>query len=286
MTERSITAVANYHCEVGENPLWNEGEGRVYWEDIDTGRLFWLQHDTLEHRCFHQGDVVGGFTFQADGRLLLFEVDRISLLDPVNGERTILRERIDPDMRRFNDVIADPEGRVYAGTIGRTDESGGVYRVDLDGSVTCLWKGSGCANGMGFSVDLKRFYWTCSTLRQIFVFDYDRTSGGLDGRRVLYTAREGEGTPDGMAVDENDEIWTARWDGHAVLRLSPDGRLLERVPLPVAKVSSVAFGGPARDVLYVTTAGGRAGAAGDDGALYRMAAGVRGRAEFRSKIGL
>src|SRR4030095_9985101 len=128
-----------------------------HWLDIDTGRLFRADHGTLEHECFFRGDKVGGFTFQEDGSLLLFESDRIALLDPA-GRRRVLVEGIDPDMTRFNDVIAHPEGRVYAGTIGRSRESGGLYRVDRDLSVKRLWQGTGCANGMGFTGDLTRFY--------------------------------------------------------------------------------------------------------------------------------
>jgi D-xylonolactonase len=285
MSTGEIREVANYHCLVGENPLWNDRDGRVYWEDIDSGRLFWARHDNLEHRCFYQGEVVGGFTFQEDDSLLLFEADRISRLDLASGERTVLRTGIDPDMQRFNDVIADPEGRVYAGTIGKTDESGGLYRIDLDGSVTCLWKGTGCANGMGFSVDLRRFYWTCSTARQLYVCDYARGTGALERRRTLYAAPPDEGTPDGLAVDENDQLWSARWDGQAVLRISPDGRLLDRIELPVPKVSSVTFGGPELDTLYVTTAGGWERDTAN-GTLYRLPAGVRGRPGYRSRIGL
>jgi sugar lactone lactonase YvrE len=283
---RPITPVANYQCQVGENPLWNERDGRVYWEDIDTGRLFWARHDTLEHRCFYTGDVVGGFTLQADGSLLLFEADRISVLDPESGVRRVLRSGIDPDMKRFNDVIADPEGRVFAGTIGQSVNSGGLYRVDRDGSIRCLFKDTGCANGMGFSTDLSRFYWTCSTKRCIYAFDYDRGSGELENRRVLYQAHPSEGLPDGLAVDERDDLWSARWDGSSVLRISPDGRMLERIEFPVKRVSSVAFGGPERDTLYVTTAGAGWDGPGDDGTLYRMPAGVRGRPEFRSRIGI
>lgn len=285
MPSREVQEVANYHCLVGENPLWNERDGRLYWEDIDSGRLFWVRHDSLEHRCFYRGDVLGGFTFQEDDQLLLFEADRFVSLDPSSGERRLLRAGIDADMRRFNDVIADPEGRVYAGTIGQTDESGGLYRVDLDGSITCLWKGTGCSNGMGFSTDLRRFYWTCSTTRKIFVCDYDRATGALERRRIFYDAPREEMTPDGLAIDENDVLWSARWDGHAVLRLSPDGRLLDRIELPVAKVSSVAFGGPERDTLYVTTAGGWEPDT-LNGALFRLPAGVRGRPGFRSRIQL
>src|SRR6476659_5047719 len=126
MTEPVIVPVANYHCQVGENPLWNDSDVRIYWEDIDTGRLFRADHATLAHECFYKGEVVGGFTFQEDDKLLLFEADRIAVLDPDTGKRRVIKEGIDSDMVRFNDVIADPEGRVFAGTIGRTDESGGL----------------------------------------------------------------------------------------------------------------------------------------------------------------
>jgi D-xylonolactonase len=285
MRERSVVAVANYHCVVGENPLWNERDGRVYWEDIETGRLFSARHDTLEHACFYQGAVVGGFTLQEDGALLLFEADRISRLDVATGEHRVVRHGIDQDMRRFNDVIADPEGRVYAGTIGKTDQSGGLYRVDRDGTVSVLWKGTGCANGMGLSTDLSRFYWTCSTTRQIFVADYDRATGALRDRRVFYTAPASEGIPDGLCIDEQDHVWSARWDGGAVLRLTPEGKLVDKLELPVPKVSSATFGGPNRDTLYVTTAGGRLDSDSADGTLYRVDLGLRGRPGYRSRIG-
>src|SRR5262249_46049555 len=75
------------------------------------------------------------------------------------GRLAILRTFTDDGMDRFNDVIADPEGRVFAGTIGKNPKCG-LYRLDLDGTITKLFTGSGCSNGMGFSLDLKTFFWT------------------------------------------------------------------------------------------------------------------------------
>jgi sugar lactone lactonase YvrE len=89
---------------------------------------------------------------------------------------------------RFNDVIADPEGRVFAGTIGKTAAVGGLYRNDLDGQIEQLWSGTGCANGMGFTPDLRRFYWTDSTAQLVYIADYDRSSGALSNRREFYRA--------------------------------------------------------------------------------------------------
>jgi D-xylonolactonase len=287
VAEPEVRALANYHCKVGENPLWHPEEGRIYWLDIETGRIFRLDVASGEHECFYRGPVVGGFTLQADGTLLLFEVDRIVRLE-ADGTRRVLREGIDPDVARFNDVIADPEGRVYAGTIGRTDQSGGVYKVERDGSIECLWKGTGCANGMAFTRDLSRFYWTCSTTRSIFEFDYDRATGHMGNRRLCDRVAEQDGTPDGLTLDLDDCIWTARWGGGVVVKMDAAGRELGRVEFPVTRTSSVAFGGPLLDTLYVTTAGGdgvgeRAGA---DGTLYSVKVDARGRAEFRSSVGL
>jgi D-xylono/L-arabinono-1,4-lactonase len=284
-----LEAVANYHCQVGENPLWDEREQRLYWADIESNRLFRVEHASGEHECFFQGDsMIGGFSFQDDGSLLLFEVDRIALLTK-SGEHRVIAAGIDGDMSRFNDVIADPEGRVFAGTIGKTDRSGGLYRIDLDGTVTPLWKGTGCANGMSFSPDLQQLYWTCSTTRVIQIADYDRETGALSNRRPFYAAPSEEGTPDGLTIDRTGDLWSARWGGSSLLHLDSRGCVFEKIAFPVSRVSSANFGGPDLDTLYVTTAGGLTDGADDsalDGTLYRVKVAVPGRLEFRSRIRL
>jgi D-xylonolactonase len=279
----AVRAVANYHCFVGENPLWNPDDGRIYWVDIETGRLFRAEHESGAHECFYTGPVVGGFTLQADGSLLLFEANRIARLEKT-GVRRVLVEGIDPDMRRFNDVIADPEGRVLAGTIGTSDSNGGLYRVERDGGVTCLLKETGIANGMGFTADAAHFYWTSSTTRRIFRFDYCADTGELSNRVLFHEASAPNDTPDGLALDAADRVYSARWGGFAVLRLDARGAVDERIELPVERVSSCAFGGPELDVLYVTTAAGEPDTTGEDGTLYRVDVGTRGRLEYRSRV--
>jgi sugar lactone lactonase YvrE len=283
-----VEPICNYHCVVGENPLWHPREQRLYWEDIDTGRLFRFDPASGQHECFYEGDKIGGFTFQADGSLLLFEANRIAVLDG-SGRRRVLGEGYDPEMSRFNDVIADPEGRVFAGTIGASLRSGGLLRIERDGSAEVLWRDTGCANGMGFTPDGRGFYWTCSTTRRIFSCDYDRATGTLANRRVWYEAPESEGTPDGMTVDTQGRVWTTRWDGSAVLCLSPQAEVLQRVELPVPKVSSICFGGPGLDDAYLTTAAlDRSSDAGSaEGSLYRIRGlGAAGQAEHFSRVAL
>jgi D-xylonolactonase len=278
-----ITIAANAHCELAENPIWDPERKCVYWTDILAGKVYYLDVNTQQFRMIYQGEPVGGFTMQENGDLLLFRVNDIALLSP-EGEVKSLRDFQDEGMARFNDVIADPEGRVFAGTIGKTKESGGLYRVDLDGSITKLFSGTGCSNGMGFSPDLKTFYWTCTTTRQIFQFDYDQRSGAIDNRRIFYRVPDEEGLPDGLAVDSEGFVWSARWRGSSIIRHAPDGTVLGSIRFPVRNITSLCFGGEKLDRVFVSSAKEPGENPTEAGALFHFCAPVKGTKEFRSRI--
>jgi D-xylono/L-arabinono-1,4-lactonase len=294
--------IADYQCVTGEGPLWHPDEERLYWTDIPTGRLFRYDPASGAHEQVYQGEVVGGFTIQADGALLLF-MARGAVKAWRQGEmRTILDEIPAERTTRFNDVIADPEGRVFCGTLsprhdfgraevaGEPAHSGRLYRLDPDGTLTPLLEGVGVSNGMGFTPDRRQMYYTDTPTREISLFDYDRDSGAITNRRpfVVVPQVEGEGFPDGMTVDAEGYVWSARWDGGCLVRYAPDGTEDRRIRFPARKVSSAVFGGPDYADLYVTTAGGNDKQANGPGAgaLFRLRPGVRGVPEFPSRIGL
>jgi len=284
-----IDVLADYDCKCGENPLWHPDEKRVYWTDIDTGRMFWFDPATSHHeQCFDMPSrKVGGFTIQADGALLLF-MDRgeISLyrdgkLEPIIRE--IQRER----KNRFNDVIADPEGRVFCGVICTAAEPNGVlYRLDPDASLTIVQEKVGCSNGMGFTRNLKKMYYTDSWPHEIYVYDYDRATGAISNRQTLVSRPGTVDTCDGMTLDENGDIWSAFWGEGYVRQFSPDGTLKQEIKLPATRISSCTFGGDDLADMYLTTATAEKKHE-NDGALLRIRnLGVKGVPEFRSRIGL
>ncbi len=79
--------------------------------------------------------------------------------------------------------------------------------------------------------------------------------------------------PDGLTVDAEGGVWLALFGGGAIRRYRPDGTLDAHIPLPVTHPTSLAFGGPGLDDLYVTSARRGGGA----GSLLRLRPGVRGR---------
>jgi D-xylonolactonase len=289
-TEPQPEPVADTRCEVGEGPLWHPDERAVYWVDIVAGQLFRFDPAAGGHELVYEspGEAIGGFTLQADGALLLFQ-SRGAIHRLQSGRvETVVPEIPEERDGRFNDVIADPEGRVFCGTMPIGDRPGILYRLDRDGSIRPVFEDAGVSNGMGFTPDLRRMYHTNSMKSLISIFDYDRASGELSNRQdFVRTPKEG-GIPDGMTVDANGDVWSARWDGSALYKYNPAGEELLRIPFPAKKVSSIAFGGPDLDDAYVTIAGGddRANEGPGAGALFRVRLGVRGVPEFRSRIGL
>lgn len=278
--------IVDSQCHNAEGPLWHPLEQRLYWTDIPTGRLFRYDPATRSHEQIYSGESVGGFTIQEDGSLLLFKA-RGAIERWCEGNFTTLISEI-PEERdsRFNDVVADPIGRVFCGTMPTCDRVGRLYRLNLDGSLSLILDEIGLPNGMNFTLDRKQLYLASSPEREIYRFNYDLKSGTLSDRCVCITTPEGEGVPDGLTVDAEGYIWSARWDGGHLFRYALDGTEVLRIPFPAKKVSSVTFGGTDYTDMYITTAGGedRSTEGSGAGAIFHLNLGIQGMPEFLSKI--
>lgn len=279
--------VVNCRCHTGENPLWHPAERRLYWTDIPRGEIYRIDPSSGKWERCYRGEPVGGFTIQADGALLLFKA-RGAIARWQDGRLDYLRRETDGEQdSRFNDVIADPRGRVFCGTMPTPARKGRLYRLDTDGSLHLVLDGVGVPNGMGFTPDRKRMYVTDSSVRRIYLFDYEEQTGALTRQRLWLEFPEAQGKPDGLTVDSEGYIWSAFWNGSAVSRFAPDGTETGRIQFPAKKVSSVSFGGDNYEDLFITTAltsGTRDSEGAGAGALFRLRPGVRGVPEFFSKV--
>ncbi|MBY0399785.1 SMP-30/gluconolactonase/LRE family protein [Myxococcota bacterium] len=278
---------------LGENPLWHATEQKLYWVDYLRGEVRRYDPATHRHETLYAGPRVSGFTLQADGSLLLLS-EGARVVRFQDGRSTVLIDGFPgSEGMHFNDCIADPRGRVFTGTVPDdpdryADGVGVLVRIDRDARVTKLVEGIGISNGLAFSPGADRLYFTDTLSCRIDVVDYDSDSGHLSNRRLFVDLSAGPGRPDGLAVDREGHVWSARWDGAAVHRYAPDGREVARIDFTAKKITSVAFGGPELADLYVTSAGGddRAGEGAAAGALFRLAAGTRGCPEYLSRVGI
>lgn len=294
----SIEIIADDGNLCGEGPLWDEREEALYWTDI-TGRKFYryLWREQRRERV-SDGFQVGGFSCQADGGFVVTNNDGIWLWRPTE-EPMLLASEADGQECVMNDCSADPEGRLYSGSWhldaeGRSAPSF-LFRVDLDGTVHVADDGICFSNGLAFSPDCSTLYFSDTVARVIYAYEWRRADGVLRNRRVFARIDRSEGIPDGLAVDADGFVWCAHWFGGCVSRYDPEGRRERCLYFPAKQTSSVAFGGPDLDELYVTSAALSNALAlapeGFDpasvfvgGPLYRVRPGVRGQLKFRSKI--
>lgn len=132
--------------------------------------------------------------------------------------------------------------------------NGALYRLDPDMTVHQLDRGIICSNGPCWSPDGRTLYFNDTWSGEIWAYDYDTATGGVSNRRTFATVdTSGGGAADGSTVDAEGCLWNALvYDGKLV-RYRPDGTVDRVVEMPVKKVTSVMFGGPNLDVLYVTS---------------------------------
>jgi len=184
---------------------------------------------------------------------------------------------------RANDGRVDAQGRFWVGWL--TDSRllpGALFRIDPDGSVRTMVADVVASNGMGWSPDGRTFYHTDSHIGTIWAYAFEPESGELGGRRALLELDVAKETPDGLAVDAEGHLWSAIYRGGRLLRLAPDGTILEQIPLPATLTTSCAFGGADLSTLFVTTAirGQSARELRDQplaGGLFAFRPGVRGQ---------
>jgi len=292
---RSITPrmdaelIADEACHTGEGPLWHPDERALYWVDIPDGELYRYDPEREAHELVHHGRPIGAFTVEADGDLALFRdqgrVERWSRTDGL-GE-TVPKEIDDEAASRFNDVFADPEGRVFGGTMPPDERGGRLYCLDPDRTLTHLFDDVKTPNGMALSPDGETLYFAETNAYVVHAFEYDRPSGAIRNRRDFIDFEGRPGKPDGLSVDADGYLWVAKWNGGRVERFDADGEFVEDYEFPARKVSSITFGGPEYRDVYVTTAGGYAKDDEGDGAgaLFRLADVGDGKPEFRSELG-
>lgn len=270
--------------ELGEGPVWHAGEGALYWTDIEKSCLHRFYPATAAHETFDVGQKVGAFAFRASGGFVLAAERGFALWQPET-------ERLEPFgwVRRgenpvgFNDGAVDASGRFWAGTL-KEGHDNSLYRLDPDGSVWEMDAGFGVPNGIGWSPDNRTMYFTDSADSTIFAYTFEIETGRIGDRRVWAESSARPGVPDGLAVDTEGCVWSARWGGGCVERYSPAGRLIESITVAAAFPTSVAFGGTDLDELYITSAllevpRTERASRPHDGSLFRYRSGTRGRAE-------
>jgi gluconolactonase len=254
-------------------------DGTVYFTELVQQKIMKLSPDGVLSTFREQSNGANGLVIDAQRRLIAAEgaannrtgvavknKPQVTRTDLATGRVEVLADNYQgAPLVGPNDVTFDSKGRVYF-----TDLTGGaVYRIDAPGQVTRLLAAPEIQrpNGLQISPDEKTFYLIEANgaeggARLIRAYDL-LPDGTVRNMRVHYNFYPGR-SADGMSIDSQGNLWAAaglhntRGTSETLATkcgvhvISPQGKLVNFIPIPEDTITNTAFGGPDMKTLYVT----------------------------------
>lgn len=244
------------HCLAGEGPVWDVAEQALYFVDIVGKAVHRFDPAKGTTQSWAVPAVIGSLALRAQGGAIVSLPDGVHALDFATGAVTplALPQGVDPRVQ-FNDGKVDRRGRFVVGsTDTKIQEAiGNVYSLAADHSLSVIDTGIFISNGPCWSPDDATFYFSDSKRYVMYAYDYDIATGRTANKREWLNTQEFGGFPDGTTVDADGRVWSALCNSGKVVAWSPAGKVEQVIEFPVKLVSSVMFGGPDLDQLYVTS---------------------------------
>lgn len=253
---------------LGEGPVWDVREQRLYWVDSTAGEIWSCRADGGDVRTFYVPTYIGSMALRESGGAVLALASGFALYEFDTQRIEIVANPLGDDAEyRFNDGKVDRHGRFFAGCMGydfdpldvtiprKPAENGMLYRLDRDLLITPVDSGFICFNAPCWSPDNKTFYCGDSEHKALWAYDYDAETGDVSNKRLFVSDAGYVGTIDGATVDAEGFIWNAKVLAGRIVRYRPDGSVERVIDVPVRNITSVMFGGPNLDVLYFTSMG-------------------------------
>uniref|UniRef100_A0A182QHN4 Regucalcin n=1 Tax=Anopheles farauti TaxID=69004 RepID=A0A182QHN4_9DIPT len=276
MADVKVELLPGPFLQLGEAPHWDGASQSLYYVCILSSTLH--RYDWVENKTYSatiEGSTYASFVIPVKGRRGEFVVGsgtRLLLVSWDGRAATATTQRVLTDLgpdeadHRFNDGKVDGAGRLYAGTMLAEDsrnhfemDDGKLYRFDADrGQMVPLKSNVHISNGMTWSARTGKFYYIDSFAFDIKAYTVD-ADGNLADETVLIKLKDDEAATefiaDGMTSDAEGNLYVAVFAGSKIIKINPEtAKIVQEITLPVAQVTSVAFGGPNLDVLFVTSA--------------------------------
>lgn len=244
--------------ELGEGPCWDEEEQALYWVDTDLKRVHKYCPYSGEKKTYQLNQKVGSAVKETAQTLICALENGFYRLNQADGaQKFLLTPKEHRSENIFNDGKCDKAGNFWAGTvhIDELENRGLLYCLKSDMECEVKVRDITISNGIAWTEDYKTMYYIDTPTMQVAAFDYDIDACTVSNKRIVIEFSPDDGMPDGMTIDEEGNLWVAMWGGYSVCKCDPrNGRIMGKVKVPAANVTSCIFGGKDLDTLYITTA--------------------------------
>jgi sugar lactone lactonase YvrE len=249
--------------DLGEGPVWHAISGRFFFVDVHGCAVHAWSPASDSRQSWRMPERIGwliprvGTSGQENAFVAGFQSGFANVwLEPTVRIEAIGCPHPGQTDVRLNDAKADGHGRIWAGSMNNLNPAqpdGQLTRLDPSGSFTVVERGIHIANGPCISADGTRMLHTDSWRNTVYCYRISPT-GALTDKQVWHHFPREEGTPDGMTMDVDGNVWIAFWGGACVRQFTHDGKRLRQIDFPALQITSIAFGGEDLTTMLVTSA--------------------------------
>jgi gluconolactonase len=195
------------------------------------------------------GSIGNGIRFNNRGDMFIADYTRHNILKVERGTKQVSIFAHEPQMNQPNDLAIDSKDHLYASDPNWKAGTGKLWRIDTDGTITLLADSMGTTNGIEVSPDDHLLYVNESVQRKVWAFDLSE-SGQISNKRLLIEFSDFG--MDGMRCDKEGNLYITRHGKGTIVKVSPEGKILQEITLTGKKPSNIAFGGKDGRTAFVT----------------------------------
>jgi xylono-1,5-lactonase len=243
-------------CKLGEGTLWVKEHNSIYFVDIKKKSFFSLNTKNNKKKIYKVDKEIGFlahikdyvFVLGLQGELRFQNIKTKKIIKSIFIEKNI-------KLNRINDGKTDPVGNLWFGTMDNLErkvEKGSLYKLDKNLLLTKVDKNYRITNGPAF-IDQFNFYHTDSSKKKIYKIKINKKNK-IISKKVFKKFLPNEGSPDGMTLDKNKNLWVAHFHGACISVFNNKSKLIHKINLQAKNITNCTFGGQNNNEVFITTA--------------------------------
>ena len=231
-------------CTLGEGTLWVSEHNSIYFVDIKKKKIFKVNKEI-------------GFIAHIKDHIFILGLQGELRIQNLKSKKILKSIKIEPNLKlnRINDGKTDPAGNLWFGTMDNLErkiEKGSLYKLDKNFKLIRVDKSYRITNGPAF-IDQYNFYHTDSPKKTIYKIKINKNNK-IVSKKIFKKLSPEEGSPDGMTLDNNKNLWVAHFNGACISVFNQKAKLIHRIQFPAKNITNCTFGGKNIKELYVSTA--------------------------------
>tara|TARA_B100000965_G_scaffold288589_1_gene246436 strand:- start:691 stop:1602 length:912 start_codon:yes stop_codon:yes gene_type:complete len=243
-------------CKLGEGTLWVKEHNSIYFVDIKKKCFFSLNVNDNKKKKYKVNKEIG-FLAHIKNNIFILGLQGELRIQNIKTKKIIKSILIEQDIKlnRINDGKTDPKGNLWFGTMDNLErkiEKGSLYKLDKNLNLTKVDKNYRITNGPAF-INENNFYHTDSSKKIIYKIKINKKDK-IISKKIFKKFSKKDGSPDGMTLDKNKNIWVAHFHGACVSVFNKNAKLIHKINLPAQNITNCAFGGQNNNELFITSA--------------------------------